>query len=134
MNDYGSGSRGGHALHHHLIGAAPAVAGAIQSNLQNPAERPHFVHCKAIPTSAVWFTAFYPFSFTFLLRTREFALPILLISKNRTGVRGGIVEARAAAIDVAEAPDLAVSSKNHAWLCDRARHFGSQHGHRPGWI
>jgi hypothetical protein len=44
--------------------------------------RLHFVHRKLISVQrAIWFTAFYPFSFRFSLRIREFALPILPVSE-----------------------------------------------------
>ena len=41
------------------------MAGAAQGSQP---ERSHFVHPKAIYTSAVWFSVFYPFSFSFPLR------------------------------------------------------------------
>src|SRR5207302_540511 len=45
------------------------------------------------------FTGSYPFCSNFQHRIRELALPVLLILGKKTGVRGGIVKARMAAID-----------------------------------
>jgi 3-oxoadipate CoA-transferase beta subunit len=66
-------------------------------------------------------------------RIRGLALPVLLVCRQKTGDRGGNVEAclaALAAIGIAETPDLAVSRQDHARLCRRAGHFRGQHGHR----
>src|ERR1700721_2250233 len=94
---------------------------AAQATRQIRPEWPHLCIASRFPRVAVRFTTSYPFSFTFLLWGRGLALPILPVFRSRTGVRGGIVKACAAAIDVAETPDLAFSRQNHARLCGRAR-------------
>src|SRR6266404_7648052 len=69
------------------------------------------------------FTGSYPFCSNFQRQIRELALPVLLILE-KTGVRGGIVKARMAAIDTREAPHIAISRQSHARLCCGARDHG----------
>src|SRR5712675_768105 len=76
------------------------------------------------------FTGSYPFCSNFQHQIRELALPVLLILGNKTGVRGGIVKARMAAIDIRKASHIAISRQSHAGLCCRARDHRRQHGHR----
>src|SRR5882724_207544 len=52
----------------------------------------------------------------------------------KDGGQGGVVEARLAEIDIDKAPDIAISRKNHARLCLRARHHGGEHEHRLSGI
>jgi hypothetical protein len=57
------------------------------------------------------FTGSYPFCSNFQHQIRELALPVLLIFGKKTGVRGGIVKARMAAIDIRKASDIAFRGK-----------------------
>jgi hypothetical protein len=58
-------------------------------------------------------------------------VPDPLVLEKWMGVSGGVVEAHLAEIDIveAQAPNLAISRKNHARLCLRARDLRGQHGY-----
>src|SRR5260370_7510851 len=76
------------------------------------------------------FTGSYPFCSNFQQQIRELALPVLLILGKKTGVRGGIVKARMAAIDIREASHIAISRQSHAGLSCRASDPRRHHQHR----